>query len=98
MGIPIVSVLAKLHYPLTSSSGVKLQSRYGIAFPDPDEESAQYVMEVVLQWSDGRSHRPPTWRQILTVLQDIGLVQLSQLIEDFLKGKMLPSHYLLVVY
>ena len=92
MGIQIVSVLAKLHSPLTSSSGVKLQghkSRYGvkIALPDPDEEPAKYVVEVVLQWSSGRSHRPPTWRQLLTVLQDNGLVPLSQQIEEFLKGK-----------
>ena len=92
MGIQIVSVLAKLHSPLTSSSGVKLQRRAyhyfkKIALPDPDKEPAQYVVEVVLQWSSGRSRRPPTWRQLLTVLQDIGLVPLSQQIEEFLKGK-----------
>ena len=91
MGIQIVSVLAKLHSPFTSSSGVELQphNKYGwvIALPDPDEEPAQYVVEVVLQWSAGRSRRPPTWRQLLTVLQDIGLVPLSQQIEEFLKGK-----------
>ena len=92
MGIQIVSVLAKLHSPLTSSSGVKLQQRVGydgykIALPDPDEEPAQYVVEVVLQWSARHSRRLPTWRQLLTVLQDIGLVPLSQQIEEFLKGK-----------
>ena len=92
MGIQIESVLAKLHSPLTSSSGVELQPHvddhgYKIALPDPDEEPAQYVVEVVLQWSAGRSRRPPTWRQLLTVLQDIGLVSLSQQIEEFLKGK-----------
>ena len=102
MGIQIVSVLAKLHSPLTSSSGVELQPRvdhgYQITLPDPDEEPAQYVVEVVLQWSAGRSRRPPTWRQLLTVLQDIGLVPLSQQIEEFLKGKYLIAknffHYL----
>ena len=92
MGIQIVSVLAKLHSPLSSSSGVELQARvdrYGheIALPDPDEDPAQYVVEVVLQWSAGRSRQPPTWRQLLTLLQDIGLVPLSQQIEEFLKGK-----------
>ena len=92
MGIQIVSVLAKLHCPLTSSSGVVLQPQedhFGlkIALPDPDEEPAQYVVEVVLQWSAGRSCRPPTWKQLLTVLQNIGLVPLSQQIEEFLKGK-----------
>ena len=93
MGIQIVSVLAKLHSPLTSSSGVELQPFLGcygdviVVLPDPDEEPAQYVVEVVLQWSAGHSRRPPTWRQLLTVLQDIGLVPLSQQIEEFLKGK-----------
>ena len=91
MGIQIVSVLAKLHSPFTSSSGVILKPRvdhYGrkIALPDPDEEPSQYVVEVVLQWSAGRSRRPPTWRQLLTVFQDIGLAQLSQQIEEFLRG------------
>ena len=64
-------------------------NRYGheIELPDPDEEPAQYVVEVVLQWYAECSHRPPTWRQLLTVLQDIGLIPLSQQIEEFLKGK-----------
>ena len=92
MGVQIVSVLAELHSTLTSSSGVELQprvNRYGhdIALPDPDKEPAQYVVEVVLQWSAGRSRHYPTWRQLLTVLQDIGLVQLSQQIQEFIKGK-----------
>ena len=92
MGIQIVSVLAELHSPLTSSSGVELQPHLDddgddAALPDPDEEPDQYVVELVVQWSAGCSHRPPTWRQLLTVLQDIGLVPLSQQIEEFLKGK-----------
>ena len=92
MGIQILSVLAELHSPFTSSSGVELQlcvDNYGndIALPDPDNEPAKYVVEVVLQWSAGHSHHPPTWRQLLTVLQDIGLVLLSQQIKEFLKGK-----------
>ena len=91
MGIQIVSVLANLHSPLASSSGLKqpLVSYFGreITLPDPDEEPAQYVVEVVLHWSAGYSRRPPTWRQLLTVLQDIGLVPLSQQIDEFLKGK-----------
>ena len=90
MGIQIVSVLAKLHSPLASSSGLKqplVDHGREITLPNPDEEPAQYVVEVVLQWSAGRSRRPPTWRQLLTVLQDIGLIPLSQQIEEFLKGK-----------
>ena len=96
MGIQIVSVLAKLHSSLMSSSRVELQPRIyyedgyrcEIALPDPDEESSQYVVEVILQWSaEEQSHRPSTWRELLAVLQDIGLELLSQQIEEFLKGK-----------
>ena len=94
MGIQIVSFLAEHHSTLTSSSGVELLPRvddYGdeIALPDPNTEPAKYVEEVMLQWSAGRSHRPPTWRQLLTVLQDMDLIQLSQQIEEFVKGKII---------
>ena len=93
MNIEIVSVLAKLHSPLTTSSGMKLQPRYDdsrikVALPNPHEHPAQYVVELIFQWSSGRGHRPPTWRQLLIVLQDIGLVQLSQHIDEFMKGKL----------
>ena len=84
MGIQIVSVLAKLQSPLTSSSGVKLQPYVEYDRYEPD----QYVVELVLQWYDRRSsHRPPTWIQLLNVLQDIGLIPLSLQIDEFLKGK-----------
>ena len=94
MGIQIVSVLAKLHSILKSLSGVELQPRVDgdgdvLAIPDPSMEPAKYVEEVMLQWSAGRSHRPPTWKQLLTILQDISLVQLSQQIEEFMKGKII---------
>ena len=93
MGIQIVSVLAEHHSTLTSSSKMELQPRvdddgYEVALPDPNTEPAKYVEEVILQWSAGRSRRPPTWRQLLTALQDIGLVQLSQQIQEFIKGKL----------
>ena len=91
MGIQIVSVLAERHSTLTSSSGVELQPLVDdgdeIALPDPNTKPSKYVEEVILRWSAGRSHRRPTWRQLLIVLQDIGLVQLSQQIQEFIKGK-----------
>ena len=95
MGIQIVSVLAERHSALTSSSGVELRphvdyDRHEIALPNPNTEPAKCVEEVIFQWSTGRSHRFPTWRQLLTVLQDIGLVDLSQQIQEFIKGK---NHY-----
>ena len=94
MGIQMVSVLAELHSTLTSSSGVELQPRVDddgdeIALPDPNTKPAKYVEEVILQWSAGRSCRSPTWRQLLTVLQDMDLIQLSQQIEEFIKGKII---------
>ena len=92
MGIQIVSVLAKHHSTLTSSSEVKLQPRVyrgrEVALPQANREPAKYVEEVIFQWSAGRSRRFPTWRQLLTVLQDIDLVQMSQQIEEFIKGIM----------
>ena len=92
MGILIVSVLADHHTTLTSSSGVELQPRvdhrgHEIALPDRSTKPAKYVEELMLQWSAGRSHRSPTWRQLLTVLQDMDLIQLSLQIEEFIKGK-----------
>ena len=91
MGIQIVSVLAEHHSTLTSSSGVKLQPRVHrgrkVALPDANREPAKYVEEVIFQWSAGRSRRFPTWRELLTVLQDISLVDLSQQIQEFIKGK-----------
>ena len=94
MGIQIVSVLAEHHSTLTSSSGVELQPRvhrgHEIALPDANREPAKYVEEVIFQWSARRSYRFPTWVQLLTVLQDIGLVDLSQQIQEFIKGE---NHY-----
>ena len=94
MGIQIVSLLAEHHSKLTSSSGVKLQQRVHrgrkVALPDANTEPAKYVEEVMFQWSAGRSRRFPTWRELLTVLQDIGLVNLSQHIQEFIKSK---NHY-----
>ena len=88
MGIQIVSALANIHSQLITRSGVQLQEQddlYGriTVLPDP----GQYVEEVFSQWSAGHSHRPPTWRHLLEVLRDIGLLELSQQIDTFMKGK-----------
>ena len=88
MGIQIVSALANIHSQLTTTSGVQL-SEYGrmIVLPDPLRNPGWYVEEVFSQWSAGHSHRPPTWRHLLEVLRDIGLVELNQQIDTFMKGK-----------
>ena len=89
MGIQIVSALANNHSQLMSASGVELPAWYvyGWDIADPQTDPSQYVEEVFSQWSAGRSHRPPTWRHLLEVLRDIGLLELSQQIDAFMKGK-----------
>ena len=89
MGIEIVSVLAK-HSTKLASSAVKLKPkndyRCEITLPDPQEQPHEYVIEVISQWSAGKYYNPPTWGELLNVLQDIDLSQLAQSIEDFMKG------------
>ena len=89
MGVHIVSVLANIHYQLTTS--VQLQPQVDmhgcrIPLPDPRRAPGQYVEEVIYQWSAGHRPRPPTWRELLQVLQDIGQLELRQEIEAFMTG------------
>ena len=102
MGVHIVSVLADIHYQLITSSGVQLQHqlvKYGdeIPLPDPQTAPGQYVEEVISQWSAGHSPRPPTWRELLQVLQDIGQLELRQQIEAFMKGMCIDMLYIVYV-
>ncbi len=90
MGIQIKSVLANVHSQFTTSSRVMLVATYEgrqLMLPDPNKDPVSYIEEVIVQWSIGRGRHPPTWRYLLDVLQDIGLIELSQQIEAFLKGK-----------
>ena len=90
MGIEIVSVLAKHSTRLASSAlELKHEDKYGnvITLPDPQAQPHEYVIEVISQWSAGNCYNPPTWGELLDVLQDIDLSQLAQLIEDFMKGE-----------
>ena len=82
MGVHIVSVLANIHHQLTTTSGVLLDE----TLPDPQRHPRLYVETVISQWSTGRSPRPPIWRELLQVLQDIGQLELRQQIEAFIKG------------
>ncbi len=90
MGIQIMSVLANVHSQFTASSGVMLVTTYKgrqLTLPDPNKDPVRYIEKVIVWWCMGRSPRPPTWRHLLDVIQDIGLIELSQQIEAFLKGK-----------
>ena len=91
MGIKIISALANIHSQLSTASGVQLQQQVDrrgckIPLPIPRRDPSNYVEEVISQWSAGHSHRPPTWRQHLEVLRDIGLLELSQQIDTFMQG------------
>ena len=101
MGVHIVSVLADIHYQLTTKSGVQLQpqldkNRDELELPDSQTASGQYVEEVISQWSAGRGPRPPTWRELLHVLQDIGQLELRQQIEAFMKGMFTHMLYIVI--
>ena len=91
MGIKIVSVLAKHSTKL--SSGVRLKpcldkDGHEVSLPDPQQQPEEYVKEVIKRWYGGHSHRPPTWTELLVVLQDIGHKNLSQQIENFMRSKL----------
>ena len=87
MGVHIISILADIHYQLITSAGVQLQPQIkNGSLPDPQSHPCQYVEEVISQWSAGHSPRPPTWRELLQVLQDVGLLELRQQIEVYVKG------------
>ena len=83
MGIQILSALANNHSQLSAKSGVQLPEYT----PDPEIYPDKYVEEVISQWSAGHGNRPPTWRYLLEVLRDIGLLELSQQIDTFMKGR-----------
>ena len=88
MGIQIVSALANIHSLLTTTSGVQRQTMFYRSGHEtnPQTDPGWYVEEVFSQWSAGHSHRPPTWRHLLEVLRDIGLIELSEQIEMYMKG------------
>ena len=101
MGVHIVSVLADIHYQLTTTSGVQLQPLLDedgdeIELPDPQTAPGQYVEEVIYQWSAGQSPRPSTWRELLQILQDIGQLELRQQIEAFMKGMCTDMLYIVI--
>lgn len=100
MGIQIVSVLANKYSVLETSSGVKLMDRFDsrkgeVTFTYSEKNPVLKVREITRQWLWGRSHRPPTWKQLLDVLQDIDLTELSQQIEAFMKGNTILQHTIL---
>ncbi len=77
MGIQIWSALAGKHAELSVSTGVEISDINSQRYP------TTYVSKVIALWFECH----PTWKQLLDVLQDVGLADLSQQIEAFMRGK-----------
>ncbi len=78
MRTPIMSLVAERHSQLTKSTGVELPDL------DPQRDPVYCVIQVMFTWCE---RRHPTWQQLLDVLHDIGLTELSQHIDAFMTGK-----------
>ena len=51
----------------------------------------EYVSAVLRLWLAGKGLRSPTWQSLLDLLRDINEEKLSQQIESYLNGKLLPA-------
>ena len=80
VGIQIVSALANVYSKVATKSGMQLE---GVELPDPQEEPGKYVMEVISLWSAGHNR---TWRELLDVLRDVELQDMSRQIEAYMEG------------
>ncbi len=78
-GIQIKSVLRNNVSQLIASIGMDESSPFPL--------SMFGVRVIFHKWCNGEGNRPPTWRQLLNVLEDIGLKELSQHIEEVMKGE-----------
>ena len=76
--------LSKLEYTgvqiITSLKAILSQLRAHIGV----SEYYRDFKRVIIEWNSGRSHIPPTWKSLLSVLKDLNLEELSQQIEDYL--------------
>ena len=81
-GIKVVSSLAKIPARLAAAVGINLQEHV-MDLPDKNKR----VEMIIDQWKAGDSQRPATWRSLLNVLQDLGLEDLSQEVEDYMHGE-----------
>lgn len=88
MGIEVKSVLAKVHSEFMAASGVDFPSdELQDNDLDPQRKPEEYVEAIVNRWSKHKGTRSPTWAELLDVLQNVGLIKLSQQIETYLRGK-----------
>ena len=79
-GIKIVTTLARVHNEVMSAAGVTLNKVQRKKFY---ESTNTGCLEIVInQWESENSGIPPTWGSLLTILQDLGLQDLQQQVED----------------
>ncbi len=86
MEIEIASVLGTMCDQFTNMSGVDIGTIGKGRLHDPHTHPVQYVQDITNLWLAGFSSRPPTWRLLLQVIQDLGHLELREQIEAFLKG------------
>ena len=68
--------LKAIHNQLTAHIGISVATNCR----DPEE----HVKQAIIAWKSGRSHFPPTWKSLLSVLKKLNLEELSQQIKDYL--------------
>lgn len=81
-GIKVVSSLAKIPAQLASAAGIDLQEHV-MELTDKNKR----VELIIDQWKAGDSQRPATWKSLLSILQELGLEELSHEIEDYMHGE-----------
>ena len=77
MGVQIMSVLASHVSQLASLSGVP---------------QSQSVEELISQWCAGLGSVSPTWKHLLEAISGVGLPELREQIEAFMKGQQHITH------
>jgi len=92
IGNGIKAALGKVYTEVVVKSRVQLvegldKRGHKKFLPDPQVYPEKYVVEVFSQWASEHSDRIPTWEELLKVLQEVGLLNLSHQVEMFLKGK-----------
>ena len=89
MGVQIVSVLASHVSQLASLSGV--------ALPEPQTQSEEYVGKLISRWCAGLGSVSPTWKHLLEVISGVGLPELTEQIEGFMNGQQHMMHNSLLI-
>ena len=72
---------------ITSPDNTRLAKIIGITkTPHMEKRHKEYNLAVFIFnfWLSGKSSLPPTWRSLYQVLEELGLLELSQRIQEYL--------------